>query len=208
MFFFSYANIIFLSAENAMQLLITVCSIARHEVTIERCSPGIEITSQFLPVPMSMQMSSMLDTTITCHIVRWLRNCCVTPAPRRNQPKDPRMAKWWTANWELKTRLKICGKHQLRLWARLSARALAMGTPLMAVGNVTRTWRFVQTGRCQLTADGTTWPKEQQLAWLWLWLWLWPRPEETEELIQFGAELTWLPATLVVVKAAKGNRNP
>lgn len=193
-----------------MQLLITVCSIARHEVTIERCSPGIEITSQFLPVPMSMQMSSMLDTTITCHIVRWLRNCCVTPAPRRNQPKDPRMAKWWTANWELKTRLKICGKHQLRLWARLSARALAMGTPLMAVGNVTRTWRFVQTGRCQLTADGTTWPKEQQLAWLWLWLWLWlwPRPEETEELIQFGAELTWLPATLVVVKAAKGNRNP
>jgi len=76
-------NHIFPSAQNAMQLLITVCSRARHEVTIDRCSPGIEITSQFLPVPMSMQMSSMLDTTITCHIVRWLRNCCVTPAPSK-----------------------------------------------------------------------------------------------------------------------------
>lgn len=108
-----------------------------------------------------------------------------------------------TANTKLSTAA-------LNLWETSTAamgETKCPGSPLMAVGNVTRTWRFVQTGRCQLTAKGNSWPRETRvntvrrgfsrllrlrlrlrLDWSWTelsWLdcrrrWWWSRQKETE----------------------------
>jgi len=128
--------------------------------------------------------------------------------PAKNSSRDPRMlnCKLQTASGEWRTRLKFCGKHQLRLWARLSARALFPGTVHWAPH-----WWQLETWLerdvlCK--QEDANWQQTAQLGKTATVGWLAKSGQKRQELIQFGAELTWLPATLVVVKAAKGNRNP
>lgn len=117
------------------------------------------------PMLGSVLASKLLHSSGLCpHPCLWVCKClaCWTrllPVTLSGDCEIVALRQLRTANTKLSTAA-------LNLWETSTAamgETKCPGSPLMAVGNVTRTWRFVQTGRCQLTAKGNSWPRETRV---------------------------------------------
>lgn len=199
-----------------MQLLITVCS--RPKVTIGRCdaiwcSPGSALWHSGIEITSQLTIRCPCLWVCKC-LVCWTRLLPVTLSgdceivALRQRPAEPNSELWDTnCDWRM-------ANAALNLWETSTAamgETKCPGTPLMAVGNVTRTWRLCKQEdanwqqRRQTAQRSETW----KLANCWQWGNSWP--ETRVNTVRRGF-LTWLPATSLVVvgrgQGGKGNRNP
>lgn len=178
-----------------MQLLITVCS--RPKVTIGRCdaiwcSPGSALWHSGIEITSQLTIRCPCLWVCKC-LVCWTRLLPVTLSgdceivALRQRPAEPNSELWDTnCDWRM-------ANAALNLWETSTAamgETKCPGTPLMAVGNVTRTWRLCKQedanwqqrrqtaqrsrklGNLQTVGNGATVGRRQ-------------------ELIQFGA-VSWL----------------